>query len=154
MFEVHLYIETDSRSLRSTQGCWGYVLEYKTPQDIVFTKCEVGSGMGTDKGLLLAAVVRACERIKKESHVTVHTSSQFLVNGFNKWMKDWKTNNWIAASGKEVKNRYQWQEIADNELIKKVSAVEDRDHTYSAWLQTEIKRANLGPGDRKEIKAE
>lgn len=154
MFEVHLYIETDSKCIRPTKGCWGYVLEYKTPSDRIFTKCEVGCEVGSDKRLLLAAVEKASRRIAKESHVIVHTDTPFLLNTFNEWIHEWKKNSWLAAGGKEVKNRDLLQKIVENLHIKELTAQEDKSHSYRAWLLMEMTKAELVENQTKEIKAE
>jgi len=41
----------------------------------------------------------------------VNTDSQFLINCVNVWMKNWKKNGWITATGQEVKNKEDLLEL-------------------------------------------
>ncbi|XP_058121340.1 ribonuclease H1 isoform X1 [Anopheles coustani] len=41
----------------------------------------------------------------------VNTDSQFLINSITKWLPGWKRRNWTLASGGEVKNKTDFQEL-------------------------------------------
>lgn len=43
--------------------------------------------------------------------IQVYSDSQYLVNGVNKYLNNWKRNNWKNSSKQEVKNREMWEMI-------------------------------------------
>ena len=43
--------------------------------------------------------------------ITVVSDSQYLINGVNKYLNNWKKKNWKTASGDEVKNLDMWKII-------------------------------------------
>lgn len=44
-------------------------------------------------------------------HITVVSDSQYLIDGVNKYLANWKKKNWHTASGGEVKNVNMWKII-------------------------------------------
>ncbi len=43
--------------------------------------------------------------------IQVHTDSNYLVQGINGWLKNWKKNQWRTAAGAPVKNQPLWQAL-------------------------------------------
>jgi ribonuclease HI len=46
-------------------------------------------------------------------NVVLIKDSQYALQGFDKWMVDWKKNNWIKKDGQQVSNKELWQTIYD-----------------------------------------
>jgi ribonuclease HI len=42
----------------------------------------------------------------------IHCDNQYVVKGYNSWLKFWLANNWKKSDGKEIKNRDLWETIA------------------------------------------
>ena len=59
---------------------------------------------------LLAAIV-ALEALTQDCKVTLTTDSQYVKNGINQWIHNWKRNGWRTASKKAVKNVDLWQRL-------------------------------------------
>lgn len=53
-------------------------------------------------------------------HMIILSDSQYVVNGFNIWMKNWKKRNWVNASGNKVLNQDLWKSLdisATNKIL-------------------------------------
>ena len=72
----------------------------------------------TNNRMELMAVIRALTAAHRHTSVEIHTDSQYVKNGMQTWMKNWKKNNWRTADKKPVKNQDLWQQL--DELANKV----------------------------------
>ncbi|XP_078613025.1 ribonuclease H1-like isoform X1 [Branchiostoma floridae x Branchiostoma japonicum] len=43
--------------------------------------------------------------------ISLHTDSQFLINGITKWIHGWKKNGWKLSTGKPVQNKEDFQSL-------------------------------------------
>lgn len=64
----------------------------------------------TNNRMELAAVIYALKLAKGRS-VTIHTDSQYVMNGATRWISGWKRNGWKTASRAPVLNQDLWQEL-------------------------------------------
>jgi ribonuclease HI len=60
----------------------------------------------------LMAAIKALKHIPAQKDVLIYTDSQYLKNGVESWMKDWKARNWKRKGGK-LKNVDLWKQISD-----------------------------------------
>jgi len=67
----------------------------------------------TNNRMELMAVIRALTAAHRHKSVEIHTDSQYVKNGMQTWMKNWKKNNWRTADKKPVKNQDLWQKLDD-----------------------------------------
>ncbi len=65
----------------------------------------------TNNRMELMAVYRALSAAKNHSSVEIHTDSQYVKNGMQTWLKNWKKNNWRTANKKPVKNQDLWMAL-------------------------------------------
>lgn len=72
----------------------------------------------TNNKMELTAVIRALSAAKKHAEVEIHTDSQYVKNGMQAWIKNWKKNGWKTADKKPVKNQELWQEL--DELAQQI----------------------------------
>ena len=72
----------------------------------------------TNNRMELMAVIRAISAAHRHSEIEIHTDSQYVKNGMQTWMKNWKKNNWRTADRKPVKNQDLWQQL--DELANKI----------------------------------
>ena len=61
----------------------------------------------------LIAVIEALRAIKEDLKIEIITDSQYVKNGINNWIVNWKNNGWRTAAKKPVKNKDLWQELDD-----------------------------------------
>ncbi len=72
----------------------------------------------TNNRMELTAVIRAISAARNHSEIEIHTDSQYVKNGTQVWMKNWKKNNWRTADRKPVKNQDLWQKL--DELVSTI----------------------------------
>ncbi|HBS76565.1 MAG TPA: ribonuclease HI [Alphaproteobacteria bacterium] len=65
----------------------------------------------TNNRMELTAVIRALTAARRHSEIELHTDSQYVKNGMQSWMKNWKKNNWHTADKKPVKNQDLWMQL-------------------------------------------
>ncbi len=103
-----LKIWTDGSCLGNPgRGGWGFVATDGTN----IAKRNGGERDTTNNRMELTAVIRALSAAKKHNELELHTDSQYVKNGMEKWIKNWKKNNWKTADRKPVKNQDLWQEL-------------------------------------------
>ncbi len=86
-------------------GGWGVLLRYKGHEKTLFG----GEKNTTNNRMELLAAIEGLKALKKNSKVSLTTDSSYVKNGIEKWMANWKKNQWKTASKKPVKNQDLWQ---------------------------------------------
>ena len=95
------------------KGGWGAVLIYRDKQ-----KHLSGSAiLTTNNKMELTATIEALKAVKKSSDIELYTDSQYVKNGINLWIINWKKNGWKTANKKEVANKDLWIEL-DKHVIQ------------------------------------
>lgn len=72
----------------------------------------------TNNRMELTAVIRAISAARRHNEIEIHTDSQYVKNGMQTWIKNWRKNNWRTADKKPVKNKELW--IMLDELASQV----------------------------------
>ena len=89
------------------KGGWGAVLIYHDKQ-----KHLSGSAiLTTNNKMELTAAIEALRAVKKSNNIELYTDSQYVKNGINLWIINWKKNGWKTANKKEVANKDLWIEL-------------------------------------------
>jgi ribonuclease HI len=86
-------------------GGWGVLLRYGKVERELFG----GEAMTTNNRMELTAVIQALTTLTRRCDVTVHTDSQYVMNGITQWMNAWKARGWKTADKQPVKNIDLWQ---------------------------------------------
>lgn len=85
-------------------GGWGALLRFKDQE-----KALKGSEKETTNNRMeLTAAIKALEALKRPCLVVLTTDSQYVKNGVNLWMANWKKKGWKTAANKPVKNQDLW----------------------------------------------
>ncbi|OOZ36271.1 ribonuclease HI [Solemya velesiana gill symbiont] len=92
-------------------GGWGVLLRYKGKQKELYG----GEPEATNNRMELAAVINALKALTRSARVRITTDSQYVKNGINQWIHNWKRNGWKTAAKKPVKNEDLWREL--DELV-------------------------------------
>ena len=104
-----VYIYTDGAcSGNPGPGGWGAILMYNEH------KKEISGALKetTNNIMEITAVIEALKLLKHKCNVKIYSDSAYVVNAFlQKWIDNWKKNNWKTASKKPVKNKELWQEL-------------------------------------------
>jgi len=69
----------------------------------------------TNNRMELQAALEALQALPKASEVQIVTDSKYVQNGINKWIVNWRKNNWQTAEKEAVKNRDLWEAL-DREI--------------------------------------
>lgn len=104
----HVNIFTDGSCL-GNPGPGGYaaVLKFgKHSKDL-----SQGYQLTTNNRMELLAPAVALEALTEPCKVTLTTDSQYVKNGINQWIHNWKKNGWKTKDKKPVKNADLWQRL-------------------------------------------
>jgi ribonuclease HI len=88
-------------------GGWGAVLQYNG----TIKELKGGEPLTTNNKMELTAATEALNALKRPCEVELHTDSQYVKNGLQKWIHGWKKNGWRTADKKPVKNVELWQAL-------------------------------------------
>ncbi len=103
-----LKIWTDGSCLGNPgPGGWAFV----ATDDKNIAERSGGEPNTTNNRMELTAVIRALTAARRHSEIELHTDSQYVKNGMQLWMKNWKKNNWRTADKKPVKNQDLWMQL-------------------------------------------
>lgn len=88
-------------------GGWGVLLR----QDGVEKSYKGAEFETTNNRMELTAAIEALMLLGQGDQAILTTDSQYVKNGINDWMPNWKKRNWRTASNKPVKNIDLWQKL-------------------------------------------
>ena len=68
----------------------------------------------TNNRMELTAAIKTLEKLKNyklKENFKLRTDSKYVIEGYTKWILNWKRNGWKTSSGKPVQNLDLWQKI-------------------------------------------
>ena len=74
----------------------------------------------TNNRMELTAALEALKTIDADRAVLLYTDSQYLKNGVESWLKDWKAKNWKRKGGK-LANVDLWMQISNEIDHRKIT---------------------------------
>lgn len=115
-------------------GCWAYV--------VVLGDEAVGENFGvvpdTTNGKMEVLAMKEALKYALDycaldgGKVTIKSDSQYCVNAYNSWCKNWANNKWRKSNNKPVEHVEHWQEM--NDLRHERVAVEwVKAHNNNKW---------------------
>ena len=113
MYEIY----TDGSCLGNPgRGGWGVVSDN--------FKLSAGQPNTTNNQMEMTAILKALEECSKRDiqEVRIFTDSNYVKNGINVWIINWKKNGWKTSTGAPVKNKELWMAI--DEVRNKLRLVE------------------------------
>ncbi|MDR0319515.1 MAG: ribonuclease HI [Rickettsiales bacterium] len=72
------------------------------------TQKSGGEKLTTNNRMELLAVINALSEFPDGAEVVVTTDSQYVKNGMETWIKNWKAKGWKTANKEPVKNQDLW----------------------------------------------
>lgn len=88
-------------------GGWGVLLRYQGHEKKLFG----GELDTTNNRMELRAAIEGLKALKKPCKVVLTTDSSYVKNGIEKWLFNWKRNNWRNSQKQVVKNQDLWQQL-------------------------------------------
>ncbi len=92
-------------------GGWGAYLKSGDHEKDIFG----GDSQTTNNRMELMAVIEALKTLKNRSQIRLFIDSQYVKNGINLWISNWKKNGWRTSNKKAVKNVDLWMKL--DELV-------------------------------------
>ncbi|RUO65069.1 ribonuclease HI [Pseudidiomarina planktonica] len=106
--QKHVTIYTDGSCLGNPgPGGYGAVIEYgKHVKELA-----EGYRLTTNNRMEMLAAIKALAALTEGCVVELTTDSQYLRQGIQQWIHNWKRNGWRTASKQAVKNVDLWQQL-------------------------------------------
>jgi ribonuclease HI len=110
-------------------GGWACILRYGQNKKEIF-----GSEPHTTNNRMeLTAAVEGLTALREPCEVEIVTDSQYMKNGIQKWIANWKRNGWRTAEKKPVLNQDLWEEL---------DRQNSRHHTVWSWTKGHASHAD------------
>lgn len=85
-----------------------------------------GEGSTTNNRMEMTALLEAVKRI--DAPATIYSDSAYLINGFTKWIHDWKKNGWKSKAKEDVMNRDLWEALDESTKGKSIHLIRIHGH--------------------------
>ncbi|WP_099033306.1 ribonuclease HI [Lacimicrobium alkaliphilum] len=103
-----IYVFTDGSCLGNPgPGGYGVVMKYNNH----VKELSKGYQQTTNNRMEMMAAVAALETLKEPCEIHLTTDSQYLRQGINQWIHNWRKNGWRTADKKPVKNVDLWKQL-------------------------------------------
>lgn len=122
-------------------GGFGAVIYYPNG---TYRKVWGGNKDTTNNQMELTAVIVALEHCPSDSHITLYTDSNYVVQGITKWLKTWQAKNWRKADGKPVLNQALWQKLYQLSTARHINWQWVKGHNGDTNNELADSLANLG----------
>ena len=106
MQEVTLYTDGACKGNPGAGG-WGALLQSGKHSKELFG----GEVNTTNNRMELTAVIQGLAALKRPCIVNIYTDSQYVKNGMQQWIHNWKARGWKTAAKQPVKNIELWQAL-------------------------------------------
>lgn len=106
-------------------GGWGALLVFKGAEKELWG----GEAETTNNRMELTAAIRALAELKRACDVRLVTDSQYVMQGIQDWLPNWKKRGWKTASKQPVKNADLWRELDEQVNRHQVTWQWVRGHT-------------------------
>ena len=115
MSEIQKVVYTDGAcSGNPGLGGWGVVILKDTQKPILLNG---GENNTTNNRMELTAAIKSIKYFQDKQNLEIFTDSQYLKNGIETWINNWKINGWKTSNKKKVKNQDLWIEL--DKIIEK-----------------------------------
>ena len=104
---VHLYTD-GACSGNPGPGGWAVIILVNNEIKETFFGSEKNT---TNNQMELLAPIKAIQKFKKKSEISIFTDSTYVRDGITTWIKKWEKNGWKTASKKPVKNIELWKKL-------------------------------------------
>ena len=92
-------------------GGWGGLIIFDDKSELEIGGSEQNT---TNNRMELTAAIKTLEKLKTyklKENFKLRTDSKYVIEGYTKWITNWKKNGWKTSSGKSVQNLDLWQKI-------------------------------------------
>jgi len=92
-------------------GGWGGLIIFNDNSELEIGGSEQNT---TNNRMELTAAIKTLEKLKNfklKENFKLRTDSKYVIEGYTKWIINWKRNGWKTSAGKSVQNFDLWQKI-------------------------------------------
>jgi len=92
-------------------GGWGGLIIFDDNSELEIGGSEQNT---TNNRMELTAAIKTLEKLKTyklKENFKLRTDSKYVIEGYTKWILNWKRNGWKTSAGKSVHNLDLWQKI-------------------------------------------
>ena len=108
-FKMKYKIYTDGAcSGNPGPGGWAAIIIENNKVKDMFSGSEKNT---TNNQMELLATIKAIQKFKKKSEISIFTDSTYVKDGITSWINQWEKNGWKTASKKPVKNKDLWKKL-------------------------------------------
>ena len=109
LFKMKYKIYTDGAcSGNPGPGGWAAIIIVNNEVKDMFSGNEKNT---TNNQMELMAPIKAIQKFKKKSEISIFTDSTYVRDGITTWIKQWEKNGWKTTSKKPVKNKDLWKKL-------------------------------------------
>lgn len=142
----HIEIFTDGACKGNPgPGGWGALLIFKGVEKELWG----GEKLTTNNRMELMAAICALAELKRECQVRLVTDSQYVMQGIQEWMPNWKKRGWKTAAKQPVKNVDLWQQLDEQVQRHQITWQWVRGHTGHPGNERADQLANRGVDELK-----
>ena len=87
----------------------------------------------TNNQMELMAPIKAIEKFKKKSEISIFTDSTYVRDGITTWIKQWEKNGWKTTSKKPVKNKDLWKKLKNLSSKHSIKWVWVKGHAHNKY---------------------
>ena len=94
-------------------GGWGGLIIFNDKSEMEIGGSEQNT---TNNRMELTAAIKTLEKLKNfqlKENFKLRTDSKYVIEGYTKWIINWKRNGRKTSAGKSVQNLDLWQKIDD-----------------------------------------
>ena len=88
-------------------GGWASILHYKDRKKIL----SGNEADTTNNRMELTAVIEGLSALTRPVDITIMTDSKYVMYGIDKWITNWKQNDWQTTAKRPVKNKDLWLKL-------------------------------------------
>ncbi|WP_425914724.1 ribonuclease HI [Pseudomonas sp. GWSMS-1] len=129
-------------------GGWGALMIFKGVEKELWG----GEADTTNNRMELTAAIRALAELKRSCDVRLVTDSQYVMQGIQGWMPNWKKRGWKTAAKQPVKNADLWQQLDEQVNRHTVTWQWVRGHTGHPGNERADQLANRGVDEVRGLK--
>jgi ribonuclease HI len=129
-------------------GGWGALLIFKGVKKELWG----GEAETTNNRMELTAAIRALAELKRACDVLLVTDSQYVMQGIQDWMPNWKKRGWKTAAKQPVKTADLWQQLDEQVNRHTVTWKWVRGHTGHPGNEHADQLANRGVDEVRAMK--
>lgn len=137
---MNIYMMDNFKSPAQKTGSVMYILEAITSHGAATVTKKLDFEGESENRANLKALIEAINRINTPCEVNLYTTSNYIIQGLMIWSEKWKRNEWTNGKGGEIKNVDLWREAIIKKDTKQLDMkASTRRHSYSAWMERELK---------------